>query len=72
MFSTAKIALSAAIVLGTAFSASAATKPRVSHAHHATIYNVAPGYNVQRGSDENDPASTGGGSLGYNQNLYNW
>jgi hypothetical protein len=72
MFSTAKIALSAAIVLSTAFSASAATKPRVSHAHRTAIYNMAPGYNAQTSPDENDPARAGGGSLGYNQNLYNW
>jgi hypothetical protein len=42
MFSKTKIALSAAMVLSTAFPASAATKHhRVTHAHPA-IYNMAP------------------------------
>jgi hypothetical protein len=72
MFTKTKIALSAAIVLSTALSASAATKPRVSHAHRAAIYNMVPHYQPQARSDSNDPALTGGGSLGYNQNLYNY
>jgi hypothetical protein len=42
MFSKTKIALSAAIVLSTALSASAATKHhRVTHGH-PTIYNMVP------------------------------
>jgi len=42
MFSKIKIALSAAIVLSTAFPASAATKHhRVTHVHPA-IYNMVP------------------------------
>ena len=72
MFSKTKIALSAAIVLASAVSASAATKPRVSHSHRPAIYNMVPDYHPQARSDANDPALTGGGSLGYNQNLYNY
>jgi hypothetical protein len=69
MFTKTKIVLSAAIVLGTAFSASAATKTRVTHTHRTAIYNMVPGYYPQTNSDSNNPAQTGGGSLGYNQML---
>ena len=69
MFTKTKIALSAAIVLSAAFSASAATKPRGTHSHRTAIYNMVPGYSPQTHSDSNDPARTGGGSLGYNQML---
>jgi len=46
MFST-KIALSAAIVLSTAFAASAATKPI--QASGSTAYTMIPGYNQSGG-----------------------
>jgi hypothetical protein len=46
MLSKTKIALCTVIVLGTAFSASAATTHhRVTHRHGA-IYNMAPNYDV--------------------------
>jgi hypothetical protein len=50
MLTKTKIALSAAIVLGAAFTASAATAPKVSHVHrqaidnHRAIYNSVPDY----------------------------
>jgi hypothetical protein len=69
MLTKIKIALSAAIVLSTAFSASAATQNRIIRAHRTAIYDMVPGYNPQTHSDSNDPAATGGGSLGYNQML---
>jgi hypothetical protein len=69
MFSKTNIALSVAIVLSTACSASAATAHRPAHVHRSAIYNMAPGYNSQTYSNTNDPRSTGGGSLGYNQML---
>jgi hypothetical protein len=69
MFSKTKIALSVAIVLTTAFSASAATTHRPAHVHRSAIYNMVPSYNSQVHSNSNDPRSTGGGSLGYNQML---
>ena len=72
MFTKAKITLAAAIVVSAAFSASAATKPRVTHAHRTATHNVVPGYNPQTHLDPDDPALTGGGSLGYNRNIYNW
>jgi hypothetical protein len=64
-----KIVLAAAIVLSTAFSASAATKSSVNHVRRTAIYNMIPGRDLQTHSDPNDPAATGGGSLGYNQML---
>jgi hypothetical protein len=44
MFNKTKIALSAAIVLGTALTASAATKPQASQATGSGFYTMVPGY----------------------------
>jgi len=44
MFSKTKIALSAAIVLSSAFTASAATKPRVTQDNRPAVYDMIPGY----------------------------
>lgn len=44
MFTKTKIVLSAAVVLGMAFSASAATKPRVTDVSGAAAFTVIPGY----------------------------
>jgi aspartate/methionine/tyrosine aminotransferase len=44
MFSKTIIALSAAIVLSTAISASAATKPHVTNANQSATYNTIDGY----------------------------
>jgi hypothetical protein len=44
MFSKTKIALAAVIVLSTAFSASAATKARVTDARQSATYTMIPGY----------------------------
>jgi hypothetical protein len=75
MFRKTEIALSAAIILTTALSASAATATaaarRRAHVRRPAIYNMVPGYNSQTYPDSNDPRSTGGGSLGYNQMLLN-
>lgn len=38
--------------------------------HARPLYNMAPGSALVNGRD--DPAFTGGGSLGYNQMIYNW
>jgi hypothetical protein len=46
MFTKTKMALAAAIVLSTAFSASAATNARVTQSNE-TAYNVIPGYDSQ-------------------------
>jgi hypothetical protein len=72
MFIKTKIASSAVIALSVAFSASAATKPHVAYVHRPATHNVVPGYNPQTNLDPDDPALTGGGSLGYNRNIYNW
>jgi hypothetical protein len=44
MISRIKIALAAAIVLGTAVSASAATTHRATHVKRSGIYNIVPDY----------------------------
>jgi hypothetical protein len=72
MLSKTKIAFSAVIALSAPFSASAATKPHVTYVHRPATHNVVPGYNPQTHLDSDDPALTGGGSLGYNRNIYNW
>jgi hypothetical protein len=46
MFAKIKIALAAAIVLSTAFAASAATKPSATQAAGSVVYNMIPGYNT--------------------------
>jgi len=67
------LALSAAIVLSAAAMASAATKShkiavhRSSSRPQATVPRIPP-----RFSNPDSPEATGGGSLGYNQNIYNW
>jgi hypothetical protein len=43
MFGTTKIVLSAALVVSTTFTASAATKPRPIHVHGPAMYDIAPG-----------------------------
>jgi hypothetical protein len=42
MFGKTKIVLSAALLLSTAFTASAATKPRLTHVHGPVIYDIVP------------------------------
>jgi len=83
MFATTKIALAAAIVLSTAFAASAATKPRVTpngqiavrQSGHEKLAHRQSGLNafalVPRAAagSVDDPAATGGGSTGYNESI---
>jgi uncharacterized membrane protein YfbV (UPF0208 family) len=38
--------------------------------HVRSLYDVAP--QGQHAVNSDDPSLTGGGSLGYNQNIYNW
>jgi hypothetical protein len=78
----ATLALAATIAGGVAGSAMAQTggvspsaaapshKAKVSVRHARPLYNMAPGSAPVNGRD--DPAFTGGGSLGYNQMIYNW
>jgi hypothetical protein len=65
------LALSAAIVLSAAAMASAATK-----SHKIAVHRSGPRAQVLRApppiSNPDSPEATGGGSLGYNQNIYNW
>jgi len=72
MFIKAKMAVSAVFVLGAAFSAAAATRVHVTFAHRTATHNVVRGSNPQTHLDPDDPTLTGGGSLGYNQNVYKW
>jgi hypothetical protein len=44
MFTKTKIALAAAIVFGTAFAASAATRSQAFQAGGSAVYNMIPGY----------------------------
>ncbi len=63
-----KVTLAAAVILGGVTMASAATK-------HGKM-SPRPLYDSVVGSpslgDTDSPAATGGGSIGYNQNIYNW
>ncbi len=71
----AKLVLSALSIVATLTSPAFAKKPQqhVTHSNRSAIYNMVPDYTTQTQSDySNVPAATGGGSLGYNQNLYNW
>jgi hypothetical protein len=62
-----KIALSAAIVM-----ASAATKSNKIAVHRSGPPAQSTVPRAPRFSNPDSPAATGGGSLGYNQNIYNW
>ena len=63
-----KFALAAAIVLSTVAAAWAAPKRQ-------NVYSPRPQATVPRTgpfSNPDSPEATGGGNLGYNQNIYNW
>jgi hypothetical protein len=49
MFAKTKIALAVAIVVGTAFAASAATRPQVTQVGQSAAYNAIPGYDKDGG-----------------------
>ena len=76
VLSIATVAGMAIIIVGLAISAAtpaaAATHHANGPAHYAgrPLYNVAPQSRAPINSD--DPSLTGGGSIGYNQNIYNW
>jgi len=65
-------AAAATLAIGIATPAAAATHHAKGPAHYSgrPLYNVAPQSRAPVNSD--DPALTGGGSIGYNQNIYNW
>lgn len=67
-----KIALAAAILVGTVAVASAATKSR-KIAVHRSVPSAQPAVpRTPRFSNSDSPQATGGGNLGYNKNIYNW
>ena len=61
-----------ALAISAATPAAAATHYAKATAYHGggALYNVAPQGRASINSD--DPSLTGGGSVGYNQNIYNW
>jgi|HubBroStandDraft_6_1064221.scaffolds.fasta_scaffold97585_2 hypothetical protein len=67
MSRTTKIALAVALILNTVVAASAATKKGKSHDGARAQTAVDPLFSAR-----DSPATTGGGSIGYNQNVYNW
>ncbi len=72
MFIKTKILLAAAILLNMAIIASAATKHAKTAAHPRALYDRATVLPGPLGGNSDSPAATGGGSIGYNQNIYNW
>jgi hypothetical protein len=54
MLTKTKIVLSAALVLSTAFSASAATKARLSHVHRPGIFDIIPDLSASSGAPVRD------------------
>jgi hypothetical protein len=66
------IAAVAGLAISAATPAAAATHYAKAAADHAggVLYNVAP--QGRAGINSDDPSLTGGGSVGYNQNIYNW
>ncbi len=72
MSMTTKIAFAAAIVLATATMAAAANKHGKGAARPRVLYDWATVPPGSLGGNSDSPAATGGGSIGYNQNLYNW
>ena len=69
MVRTIKIVFCAAIILGTAFSASAKPKSSTTHPLRPAMYKLITGHNLRTPPDSNNPEITGGGNLGYNQLL---
>jgi hypothetical protein len=72
MFIKTKLALCAAIVLSATAMASAATKSHKIAVHRSGPRAQAIVPRTRSFSNPDSPAATGGGSLGYNQNIYNW
>ncbi len=72
MSSCLRLVLAMAIVAiaSSAFAASNAPKKHKTAVGQHRLYLMVP--NTQPGLDPDDPALTGGGSLGYNRNIYNW
>jgi hypothetical protein len=62
----------AAILLCIGTAASAATKRQKTTVYRSSPRAQAVVPRADPAFDPNSPAATGGGSVGYNQNLYNW
>ncbi len=70
MFIKTRITIAAAIVLANTSMASAASKH--GKTTRRALYERATVSPVPLGGDSDSPAATGGGSIGYNRNIYNW
>jgi hypothetical protein len=74
---TVAIAAASLVVPASAKSSHPRASPSYAYAaaaHHHPLYDVVPpGQGVIGGTvNSDDPSLTGGGSIGYNQNIYNW
>ena len=67
-----KIALAAAILVSAAAMASAAPKSQKTSVYRSGPRAQATVPRTPRFSNPDSPEATGGGNLGYNQNIYNW
>jgi hypothetical protein len=67
-----RIALSVAMVVSAVAMASAATKNHKITVHRSVPRSQPAVPRTPRFSNPDSPEATGGGSLGYNQNIYNW
>ena len=67
-----KIALAAAILVSAAAMASAATRSHKTAVQRSSPRAQAIVPRTPRFSNPDSPEATGGGNLGYNQNIYNW
>jgi outer membrane protein W len=63
-------AVLAAAIAAAVSAAPASAKSSVNHQRSVRLFNMVPQGKGSINSD--DPSLTGGGSIGYNQNIYNW
>jgi hypothetical protein len=66
------LATAAALTEGLTAMASAATKSHKIAVHRSGPHAQAIAPRTRPFSNPDSPAATGGGNLGYNQNIYNW
>jgi hypothetical protein len=69
------VLVAAAMAAGAAVPASAQARDAKPVTHHTNrpLYDLAPQGRVGGAPvNSDDPSLTGGGSVGYNQNIYNW
>ncbi len=72
MFIKTNIAIAAAIVLATAATTTVSAATKHGKMSPRPLYDRATVFPGPLGNNSDSPAATGGGSIGYNQNIYNW